>query len=172
MIVRAPRRRVNIPARMRAGGPPVSVCVRDISARSMLVEAAAPPLSGTFVEIIGAQTAIAGQVIWSRPNRFAVRTRERLDVQAAAAELRSLSMTGEDCACGPKPKAATFGRAPAADHQHQAERSRMLGRRIQFLGLAAGVAVTAASVAGLAYYTMSHSLASVGAGLRSSGQPR
>lgn len=170
MIVRAPRRRVNIPARMRAGGPPVSVCVRDISARSMLVEAAAPPLSGTFVEIIGPQTAIAGQVIWSRPNRFAVRTRERLDVQAAAAELRSVNVP--DCACGPQSKRATFGRAAAPDLAHEAERSRLIGRRIQFFGLAAGVAVTAASIAGVAYYTMSHSLAAVGAGLHHGAQPR
>jgi hypothetical protein len=103
IVARAPRRRVSIVARMRAGGTPVSVCVRDISPRSMLLEGASAPSPGTYVEIIGPEASIAGQVIWSRDDRFGVRTRERLNVRATATELRSLRLTSNELASAPLP---------------------------------------------------------------------
>lgn len=75
---RGPRRKVLVRARMRGHGAPVDVCVRDVSARGMLVQAASPPPRGAFVELSGGGLPIVGQVVWAKDRRFGVSTRETL----------------------------------------------------------------------------------------------
>jgi hypothetical protein len=81
--VREHRRKVSIRANMRAGGPRMDVCIRDISSRGLMLQASVPPPRGTYVEIIGAEQTIVGCVIWTKDRRFGVRTRDRIDVSAA-----------------------------------------------------------------------------------------
>jgi hypothetical protein len=164
IVARAPRRRVSIPARMRAGGAPVSVCIRDISPRSMLLEVAVAPLPGTFVEIIGAEASIAGQVIWSKDDRFGVRTRERLNVKATTAELKSLRLTAGELADAPcaTPKRTRFDLGER-DLGFRAERSRMMGRRLEQVAIAASVAIAGVLAAAAAYHTLARPLAAVAA---------
>jgi hypothetical protein len=166
MVARAPRRRVSIPARMRAGGAPVGVCIRDISPRSMLLEAGAAPSPGTFVEIVGPEASIAGQVIWSRDGRFGVRTRERLNVKATATDLRSLRLTADELAgtpCG-RPRNSRAVSEGREDLGYRAERSRMAGRRIEHVAIATCVAVAAVLVAAGAYHTLARPFAAVAVG--------
>jgi hypothetical protein len=166
MVVRPPRRRVNILARMRAGGAPVGVCIRDISPRSMLLEGATAPSPGTFVEIIGQEAFIAGQVIWSKDGRFGVRTRERLNVKATAIDLRSLRLTADELA-GPSCGRSSNSHAIPEDRgglSHRAESSRILGRRIEHVAVATCVAVAAVLVAAGAYHTLARPFAAVAAG--------
>jgi hypothetical protein len=163
MVARAPRRRVSIPARLRAGGAPVSVCIRDISPRSMLIEGDLPPATGTYVEIIGAEASVTGQVIWSRGTRFAIRTRERLNVKATADELRSLRVKAEQPADAPGARSRQAFVAGGSGRSDQEERSRLLGRRIQHLAIVACVAVAAIGIAGAAYFTLARTFAAVAA---------
>jgi len=148
---------------MRAGGAPVSVCIRDLSPRSMLLEGRAPA-PGTFIEILGPAGSIAGQVIWAKDERFGVRTRERINVKATAAELRSLRLTAEPLADAPGAKSRPSAAGTGLDLNAQAERNRLLGRRIEHLAIAACVAVAAAVVAGAAYYTLARPFAALAAG--------
>jgi hypothetical protein len=161
LVARAPRRRVSIPARLRAGGAPVSVCIRDISPRSMLIEGEAAPPTGTYVEIVGTDASLTGQVIWSSGARFAVRTRERLNVKATAAELRGLRLSAvETHAIASAKPGQSFG-AARGNSADRAERSRILGRRIEHVAIVTCVIVAATVVAGAAYWTLNRSFAAV-----------
>lgn len=75
---RGERRKVLVRARMRGNGPPVDVCIRDVSARGMLVQAGTPPPRGTFVELSGGGLPVVGQVVWAKDRRFGVQTRDTL----------------------------------------------------------------------------------------------
>ena len=81
---REDRRKVLIRAGMRAGGPRMDVCIRDISSRGLLIQAAAPPPRGTYVELSCADQLIVGRVIWSKERRFGVESRDRVNVRALA----------------------------------------------------------------------------------------
>jgi hypothetical protein len=132
----------------------------------MLLEGAAAPSPGTFVEIIGPEAFIAAQVIWSRDNRFAVRTRERLNVKATATELRSLRLTADELAGAPcaTPKKARGDPGHGRDLSFRAERSRMVGRRFEQVAIWASVAIAGMVVAAAAYHTLARPLAAVAAG--------
>jgi hypothetical protein len=86
-IAREPRRKVMIRAMMRADGPRTDVCVRDISARGMMIQANAPPPRGTYVDIDCAGHQIVGIIVWRRGHRFGVNSCERIDVPALARQL-------------------------------------------------------------------------------------
>jgi hypothetical protein len=132
----------------------------------MLLEAGAAPSPGTFVEIIGPEASIAGQVIWSRDGRFGVRTRERLNVKATATDLRSLRLTADELAGTPcaRPSNSRTGPEARLDLSYRAERSRMAGRRMEHVAVAACVALAAVVVAAGAYHTLARPFAAVAAG--------
>jgi len=81
-IPRESRRKVLIRAKMRAGGPRVDVCIRDVSSRGLLIQGSAAPPRGTYVEFTCADQWIVGRVVWGKDRRFGVSTRERVDVGA------------------------------------------------------------------------------------------
>ena len=164
MIKRAPRRKVMIPARMRAGGGQVAICIRDMSTRAMLVETASPPPVGTYVEIIGTH-AITGRVLWVRDSRFGVGTREKLDVVAGGAGKAPTLVTQQRAT-----SAAGAADAPRPiDLEHRADRSRGLSRMIEHGAIVLGAAVAALVIAGVSYRTVSNSLARVSASLVKGG---
>ena len=170
MIVRAPRRPVMIPARMRAGGGPVDICIRDMSARAMLVEAASPPPAGTYVEIIGADHSITGRVLWVREQRFGVRTRERLNLAVTPAQQRAAQLIAQPAA--PLPGDASRGSATApaaADLQHRADRSRAASRAMEYAAIALCAAVAAAIIAVIAYEVIARPMRAVSASLPPAG---
>jgi len=82
--VRDPRRKVLIRATMRAGGPRIDVCIRDISSRGMMIQAGAPPSRGTYVDLDWGGHQIVGLVIWRRERRFGIQMRDRMNVHALA----------------------------------------------------------------------------------------
>ena len=86
-IARESRRKVLIRASMRAGGPRTDICIRDISPRGLMAQAAAPPPRGTYVDLDCAGHQIIGLVIWRRERRFGIQTRERINVAALASRI-------------------------------------------------------------------------------------
>ncbi|MGF1550276.1 MAG: PilZ domain-containing protein [Sphingomonadaceae bacterium] len=78
MKSREARHEVLVRARMRAGGPPADVCIRNLSSRGMLCIAAQPPSRGTYVEIVAPVTTLTGRVIWSNERRFGIVLREKI----------------------------------------------------------------------------------------------
>jgi Flp pilus assembly pilin Flp len=141
MVHRAPRHKVLIRARMRAGGPQTEVCIRDVSARGMLIQADHAPARRSYVEIIVNGQAIAGRVIWAKDRRFGVATREQIDMAAVQRGARAALVAAE------RPRLPGT-RAARADARHSFERSRRVATALQFgfLVAAGAAAATAAAV--------------------------
>lgn len=126
---------------MRTGASWHDVCILNISARGLLLQAAAPPERGTYLEVRRGQHEILARVVWSKNQRFGVRTQDVLAIdeiircadQPAPAVKRSSDGVFVD--------RRTARRSTAQRH----EDSRMLSRAIEFgvLGLFAASAAVA-----------------------------
>jgi hypothetical protein len=148
-VARAQRRKVLIRARLRAGGLPMDVCIRDVSARGLLAQASAPPPRGTYVEIDCGRWLIVARVIWRKDRRFGLESRERIDVQALAG--------------GPAAEPALTGpaRRPARGGAARAEAGRMFAGTMQFAVIAAFAVALVAALGATAYETLSRPFANV-----------
>lgn len=147
---RGPRRKVLLRARMRAGGPKVDICIRDLSTRGMLVQSAAPPPRGTYVEIVCDGLPIVGKVVWSGDRRFGVATRDAMDVDVVVAELGGGAMVRTSAAAlkaGAKSKAVSRSTGTALVVR-TSDQSQAWGRAMQFAGVAAA---SGAAAFGIAY---------------------
>jgi hypothetical protein len=126
---RESRLQVFLRARMRAGGAPVDICIRNISSRGMLLQAAAPPPRGAYVEILTARHTIVGRVAWRNDRRFGIETQARLDIGAI---VKASPIKGP---ATPIPFADRRSAAPklsARAVSERLERSRRMSAALQF----------------------------------------
>jgi len=123
MKARATRHSVLIRARMRAGGRPVDVCVRNISARGMMLQCADPPPRGTYVEVAIGKTSIVGRVAWTNNRRAGVQARELIDVATYLG----------GAVTKPSPSLLASQRVRARDMAVTAEDSRAIAHNMQFV---------------------------------------
>jgi hypothetical protein len=159
MKPREPRRTVLIQARMRTGAGRVDICIRDISSRGALVQAASPPPRGTYVEIFLARHTIVGRVVWTRDRKFGLQTQERLDV-IAITEQAALSRSSPTA--NPAGRRSTQPSTPsAAQVAHRLERSRHMSAALEFGCLAACSVAAAAFSVSVVFEAFSRPLESV-----------
>jgi len=119
----------------------MEVCIRDISSRGLMLQGAAPPPRGTYVEIVGAEQTIVGCVIWSKDRRFGVRTRDRIDVSAA---ICGIPARPSDQGPALRSRALCTAIAPTRTIPGS---NRALGKAVEFIVLAAFAAVLVAAMA-------------------------
>jgi hypothetical protein len=153
-IAREPRRKVLIRATMRAGGPRTDVCIRDVSARGMLVQASAPPPRGTYVDLDCAGYQIVGVVIWHKERRFGIRTRERINVAALAGRIPPEILIPHRRGSRASPPAAMRGGGGA---------SRALAGRMEFALVAAFAAALVAGLGMTVFETLSRPFEAISA---------
>ena len=153
-IAREPRRKVTIRASMRAEGPPLDVCVRDISSRGLMIQTRTPPPRGTYVQIECAGHEIVGIVVWRREHRFGVNTCERIDASALARERRPRIAT-------PKPS----GGVAKAVSARVTPQGRMFAQRMEFAVVATFAVVLVGALGAVAFETLSRPIAAVSAAL-------
>ena len=168
MKPREPRREVLIQARMRVGGLRYDVCIRNISSRGLLLQAATAPSRGTYVEIFVGPHTIVGRVVWQNSRRFGVQTQDRLNVSMVIAESACLpnarelhSANRHSGRCRSDRPART-----AADVAAQLERSRRMSAALEFGCLAACSAAAAALTVSVVFDTFSRPLERVAGQLR------
>ena len=126
MKPREPRRNVVIQARMRSDGAWMDVCIRNISSRGFLLQAASPPPRGTYVEIFRGKHAVIGRVAWSKERRFGIHTQDRMNVDA----IIDGSMAGsQQRAAGGERRSSARTPVPVAQ---QLERSRRISAAFEF----------------------------------------
>lgn len=147
MKPREPRRIVLIQARMRIDGTWCDVCIRNLSSRGMLLQAATAPRRGTYVEIFRGRHSFIAQVRWCKDRRFGVHTRERIDIDAIINEPRgnprNAAPGGSERRGESRPPDA---RVPsAASVAARLERSRRLSAAFEF-GTLAVLALLAAGM--------------------------
>lgn len=166
MKERAPRIKVLVQAQMRADGPSVSVCIRDVGPRGMLLQAEQPPVRGTYVEISGPGLSVVGQVVWAKNRRFGIMTRERLNPQAFVRNMSAPKAADPATAI-----AAQRGGVAAAPRMRTADQSRNHASLIQFaLAIAFFVAV-AGLLADSLYARLTATFGSVSTHMNTSATP-
>lgn len=146
---REDRIKVLLRVRMRAGGLPTDACIRDISNRGLLIQAATPPSRGTTIELNGPFPPIVARVVWSSEGRFGVRTQDMINVSALLSGKLDRRQSGERRTA---PRATPGRQADALD---RASGSHQLGRWLQFAALAMIGGTVALGLAKIAYETMS-----------------
>ena len=151
------RHKVLIRTRMRAGGLPVDVCIRDVSARGLCLVSNTPPVRGTIVELTGSHAPIVGRVVWASELRFGIEARGRIDVAAM--------VCGKGAA--PRPDAAVPppGYVARALPARAADSGRLAGNAMQFLFMAFLAGCAATFIGQTLYETLAGTSAAVAAGL-------
>lgn len=147
---REERHPVLIRGRMRAGGPSVDVCVRNISRNGMMLQAHEAPPMGSYVEVQLPDQVVVGRVMWSNERRFGIRTRERVSLLCLLGLAKGEGTTVERMAraCSPA------GRARHGD-------ARDLGRAAQFVMVICIVVGMAVAIAAIGYQTLARLSAQV-----------
>lgn len=125
---------------MRVGASWAQVCILNVSERGIGMQAAAPPVRGTYVEVRRGHQVMIGRVAWTRGHRFGMRAQDRIVVDAIIREPDLSGLQAE----GQAVSAPAFERrAPRRPVSERAERNRYLGRGLEFtfvvlLGISAG----------------------------------
>lgn len=111
---------------MRVGSGWSDACILNLSSRGMLVQSGVAPDRGDYLEIRRGRHVVVAWVVWSKAERFGVRTQEPV----SAEELLNDS--------GGAPPPASMGERRAAPRPvaTRHDRSRMRGRGLEFASLA------------------------------------
>jgi len=152
------RHAVLIPSRMRAGGRPMDVCVRNVSTRGLCVVAPLPPATGTIVELMGPYAPIVGRVKWVGERRFGIEVRGQIDV-AALVMFKDRRGPGSSV---PAPDTRPVARPAISRQRHE---SRHIGKFLQFGFIAFLAGCAATFMAQVAYDILSRPAAAIAAGL-------
>lgn len=158
---REARQKVVLPARMRLGGQFSDVCIRDISSRGMMLQAANPPPQGSYVEIYRSAHTIVARVVWSRERRFGIQSQDKMHV----AEIISVSAPGgtrrpdQERRAGDRHSRAVL--PPRNTIAEQADRNRQRSRIFEFSTLMMFGLIGAGFVGHLAYDVIANPLRKV-----------
>jgi hypothetical protein len=151
---------------MRSSAGWTDICIKNMSARGLMAEAATPPPRGSYVEIRRGQQIIIGCVIWAEGGRFGVRAQDRINVDAVVTEprlaIRPAPATGGAQEAGER-------RGPARRHVEniaaRAEQSRRRSAALQFLILVGLGGIAAILLASGVYDVLSTPLREIGSRL-------
>lgn len=147
------RHAVLIRGRMRADGPFVDVCIRNVSKNGMMLQAPQAPQRGTFVEVRLPEDTVIGQVVWSSDRRFGIKTRDRVPVWKILGKPSPIERGS-----GGAPRMATAGATLSMRARSDA---RATSRTMEFLFLALGVAAFAGFLALAGYEALAHLTAQI-----------
>lgn len=120
---------------MRVGASWSDACILNLSSRGMLVQSGMVPERGNYLEIRRGQQVVVARVVWSKEQRFGVRTQDPV----RAEELLDESGTAPPPQSAPVGERRSVPRPAATRH----DRSRMRGRVLEFASLATFGAVSA-----------------------------
>lgn len=155
---RDPRHKVLIRVKMRAGGFPIDVCIRDVSRKGVCVVTATPPPRGTVVELTGAAFPIVGRVVWSTELRFGLEVGGRIDVSAILAQ-QAPAPRVDELVPGP-----AYAR-PVRTIAERSEASRQASSTMQYAFFCLMAAAGAMTVAHTAYASLATTSSQIIAGL-------
>lgn len=114
------RSNVFLSAALLAGGPPLPVRLRNLSARGALLEGLSLPSPGTFVRLIRGELAADGEIAWTTDGQAGIRFAAPIDVPAW---VRRIGHAGQQ----------QIDRAVAALRRHEAPAERPKGTQLPSL---------------------------------------
>lgn len=162
MKPREERQKVMIKARMRSGASWHDVCLVNLSVHGVGIQAADPPARGTYVEICRGSHVIVGRVIWTKGHRAGLRSQDAIFIQAIAKD-GAAAVSRPRVAGGPP----TDRRRELRTTQQRHDRSRHLGRAMEFACLALFASVLAMTAFGSVGRALAHPLSQISAALGS-----
>jgi hypothetical protein len=144
---REQRRAILLKARLHGdeGWSDVTIC--NVSSRGLMVECPNPPSKGAFVELRRGACCIVGHVRWSRAGQFGLRSQDRIDLAALAADPQ-LSANRNDRRSMARERAVQAQPVPI---EAKAEHSRQIARALNWIvmavvGVAAALLVAQAAL--------------------------
>lgn len=143
MKPREPRHKVLVRARMKAGPEWHDTCILNISSRGMLLQAADPPVRGSYLEIRRGALVIVARVMWCKHHCFGVKSQDALPVDAIVRDIE-VPVVGEGVRVGERRTAARPMLPTATCSRHQ-------GRMVEY-GFAIALAVVVAGFAASEVY--------------------
>ena len=158
MKAREARRKVVVPARLNAGPKWVDAVVLNVSSRGMLVRSDVAIEVGTYIDLRRGRQVIIGRAIWANGNQFGVRTQDRIDIDALLGELsRPSSADG----MRPERRADPQRSGDTVVAAQRAERSRHMGRFLQYATMTAAAVAAAGYAASTVHDLLTQSLGAV-----------
>jgi hypothetical protein len=127
---------------MRSDDQPADICVRNISTRGLMIQCAAPPARGAYVEIAFGAISVVGRVAWTNHRRAGIQTREHIDVA---------TLLGAAAAKASAPLADLPRPARARGATITGDDARVIARRMQFIFLLICVVALGAMLASTAH---------------------
>lgn len=163
MKPREPRRKVIIGARMRGSGGWTHVHIHNISSRGLMVQSASALAAGSYVEIRRGSHVIVARVMWVEQKRAGLRAQDALPVNDIVTETpgKPTAAVRDDG----QPERRQCERGTAAALAAREQRSRRLGRAVEFAVISALAAGFAVAIAGSLHQSLSRTLAPVEASL-------
>jgi hypothetical protein len=153
MKPRDARLKVLIRARVLSGSGWSDACVRDISRRGMLIQASAPPVRGSYVEVRWQARSVVGRVVWVNDTRFGLQTRDALNVAAITSGITSPAQTAEGIE---RPLSRRLsGRDARAGAALSAAQARHISSAMQYWFFGGAVAIASAVLAGAVLESLS-----------------
>src|SRR5438270_4661112 len=96
---REERRRVVLPAQLRAGASWNDACILNTSSRGLMVHMTSPPPQGSYVELRKGPHVIVARVIWSDDQKAGLCSQDPIVVDhvVSASSAAQLQLTAEPC---------------------------------------------------------------------------
>ena len=163
MKPREPRRKVFVAARLRADGRWSDVRVLDVASRGFLIQAHEPPPRGTYIELCRGRLSIVARVVWTRQQRFGVRTQDKVPVDAFVDPSDATDAPRTKFAAGQEVERRSRHRREHLAARQDANRYR--ARALEFCSLAACGGAAVFMLLGLVQQFFTRSLASVAGAL-------
>lgn len=151
------RRRVVLPARLRAGAQWSDACILNISSRGLMIQSGRAGPTGSRVELRRGKHVIVARVVWRDGARAGLASDERLPVEdiMSVSQSSALQLVASD---GMFVERRTKSRQKSVD-------SRLRGRTFEFVGVGAIALLLALGVWGMAQQALAAPLAKVEAAL-------
>ena len=150
------RRRVVLPARMRASSGWSDACILNISSRGLLIHSTRGAAQGSTIELWHGDHVIVAKVVWRNGTRVGVRADERVPVE---------DIMTSSAAPAPQPVAADGKPVERRKRPRTHEQNRYRGRAIEFAAAVAVAVPLAIGAFALVEQALAQPLASVGAAL-------
>lgn len=151
------RRRVVIPARLRAGAQWSDACILNISSRGLMIQSGRAGPKGTMVELRRGEHVIVARIVWREGARVGLQVEEKLPVEEimSASQSKSLQLVATNGAMVDRRKGA---RSQTVD-------ARLRGRALEFIGVGAIAVILALGIWTMAEQALAVPLAKVEAAL-------
>ena len=157
---REERQKVMIRARMRSGVSWHDVCILNLSARGLGIQAAEPPSRGTYVEVRRGKQVIVARVMWAKGHRAGLHSQDAIWIQAL---LREESAANDQAPATAYPKVER--RLAPRSTQQRHDESRMVARATEFACMAIAVVALGLTLFGTVEQALARPLTQIRAAL-------